>query len=487
MSVAKLTKKLNSLHEYESEKGSFESDAIKLISLSKTSLDQQKVEDLTTLIDSVKPLRKLLHRQVKELLLELQTQMKISKNQRKTDHVDELQKPSHEDLKKSESLSDDEIKAAQTPHHAKVGESQTPHHERIDDTQTPSYDGLAETQTPGYDGLAETQTPSYDALDETYPPNSPVNEPILKAIEPIIKAPKLSAEQSNQSLTPAHHLSKSTNAFAPRFEPSIQTPPPLILTQVPIENDSKSVNLSQDAQANPDQKAWQEDAKDEFNELENLKRGVECLTAPDSEDDVIPNGLIPTLQSSAELPFEFSPLPTLDPSFFNESSSPSEPTPLSPESSAHNLESESESDSESNQVPVFEFPISAGEAGTAVFGEEDLKRYRDAERKHAEKDERQDNKSVTALFSVHVSTPHQVFTGHAEEFNLKELALISQQNLMRGEEVNLKFKLPQSQKEIECKALVRSIEDRPNEQKRLLLRFLDLRPAQEYKIKAEIS
>ena len=101
MSVAKLTKKLNSLHEYESEKGSFESDAIKLISLSKTSLDQQKVEDLTTLIDSVKPLRKLLHRQVKELLLELQTQMKISKNQRKMDHVDELQKPSYEDLKES--------------------------------------------------------------------------------------------------------------------------------------------------------------------------------------------------------------------------------------------------------------------------------------------------------------------------------------------------------------------------------------------------
>ena len=79
------------------------------------------------------------------------------------------------------------------------------------------------------------------------------------------------------------------------------------------------------------------------------------------------------------------------------------------------------------------------------------------------------------------------FTGHADQFDHKELVLLCSQPLLKGEELKLKFKLPQSQKMIECKALVRSAEPPlPNNQNRFYLGFLDLRPAQEDMIKAEM-
>ena len=47
----------------------------------KVDFDKQKiVQDLVTLSESIKPLRKLLHRQIKDLLLELQAQIKNTKS-----------------------------------------------------------------------------------------------------------------------------------------------------------------------------------------------------------------------------------------------------------------------------------------------------------------------------------------------------------------------------------------------------------------------
>ena len=446
MSLTRLIKKLEELHQYESEKGGFEANALKLLSRGKVDLDKQKIEDLVTLSESIKPLRKLLHRHIKDLLLELQAQIKNTKS--KTN--------------------------------PKLARSNPP----------PQDDSLRKTQPPSQDhGLDKTQLPPVDILEDTQAPNMSESKSDSKASEPTIDLSPIDREESRLELNDSASKLKPANAFVPRFEQGIQTPPPLILTQVPIDADAEV----QDSSSPSESEELAHEALHDSNgaapaDFEELERELRVLTQPSFEQDAaLPDDVIPTVQSPVELPFEFSPLPTLDPSFLGESSSePNSESSPKQESAIPAAESKSaEQASES-----FNFPMSAGEAGTAVFGEEELRKYREtAEREQADKEQSQDAQIIsqlTASFSVHISTPHQVFTGHADRFDHKELVVICSQPLLKGEELKLKFKLPQSQKMIECKALVRSAETLPNNQNRLLLRFLDLRPVQEDKIKAEM-
>ena len=75
MSLTTLTQKLTKLNDLEVDLASSEQTAIKLLSATRLDLGQDKIESLVTLIDSVTPLRKLIHTQLKEILVDLQTQI----------------------------------------------------------------------------------------------------------------------------------------------------------------------------------------------------------------------------------------------------------------------------------------------------------------------------------------------------------------------------------------------------------------------------
>jgi hypothetical protein len=498
MSLTRLTKKIKALHEYESEKGSFEANALKVLSLSKAPLNEQKVEDLILLADSIKPLRKLLHRQIKELLLDLQMQMKGGK---KTTSTRE---------KKTEKLNH-----SSSTSKSSSSEQLSPNSEALS-LQEASTEDLKLTESEVKEVKIEASPQSKSSPQASEP--LPVKHSNTSELESSVKSPSPVKQKSSSD-------SNSYEQVKPRLEQNPQTPQPLKITEAPMAfNSEKPSAPPQDASSNqifevdqtPDIAEFKREATqdaleigspladidskgelndpDELDELEALKREVEFLTTPNfAEDAVLPDDLVPTLQSSAELPFDLPPLPTLEPSFFQDSSA-------SIDANITNESTDDHTDSQPKAVEVnekaisssasepFEFPMSAGEAGTAVFDEEALKKFQEQDAKlraQSEASSLHATSQKTASFSVHVSTPQQVFVGHADQFDHKELVLICQQGLLRGEEVKLKFKLPQSQEMIECKALVRLAENTESMQKRLILRFLDLRPLQIDQIKAE--
>ena len=498
MSLTRLTKKIKALHEYESEKGSFEANALKVLSQSKHSSNEQKVEDLMLLIDSIKPLRKLLHRQITELLLDLQMQMKSGK---KTSSARE---------KKTEMSNDSSLTSKSSS-----GELSSPNSEALS-FQEASLEDQKLTESEVKESKIETSPQSKPSSQAAEP--LPVKHSNASELESSVKSPSPVSQESSSDLN-------SNKKARPRLEQNPQTPQPLKITEAPIAANPEPPSAPpQDHSSNqifefdqtPDIAEFKREATqdpleidspfedvnpkgkrnelDELDELEALKREVEFLTTPNfAEDAVLPDDLIPTLQSSAELPFDLPPLPTLEPSFFQDSSA-SVDVVITHESAEDHFNAQPKATAVNEEAILgsasepFDFPMSAGEAGTAVFDEEAIKKFKEQDAKLRAQSKASILHSTTqktATFSVHVSTPQQIFVGHADQFDHKELVLICQQGLLKGEEVKLRFKLPQSQEMIECKALVRLAENTKSMQKRLTLRFLNLRPLQIDQIKAE--
>ena len=192
------------------------------------------------------------------------------------------------------------------------------------------------------------------------------------------------------------------------------------------------------------------------------------MTAPSSDEmNIIPDEGAPTLQSEASPIFknDFSSSTADDsPPLLDSMTSRYTPPPknykLDPNSS-------------------FDFPMSAGEAGTAIFGIEELKNQNPGIA--------MERPSTQQELSVHISTPHKAFQGKVKSCDHKDIVIVSETNLLPGEEVRLKFELPQTKQRIDCRALVRSLSNEANGEPSLTIRFLDLRPNEEKMITEELA
>ena len=132
----------------------------------------------------------------------------------------------------------------------------------------------------------------------------------------------------------------------------------------------------------------------------------------------------------------------------------------------------------SHVVSSSEFPISSGEAGTAIFGIDQLQKQNPNISTQRPK--------APQPFGIQISTPQQTFKGKVESFDHKEIVVHCKESLIRGEEVKLKFTLPITQHQIDCRALVR-LASSSDDGLSFTCRFLDLRLQQEQMISEEFS
>ena len=213
-------------------------------------------------------------------------------------------------------------------------------------------------------------------------------------------------------------------------------------------------------------------------ELAALQREIASITQPvfdqPSESDDFPQSppvnalLSPAILSDDVLPFI-------------DQTTPSEALPKVESPSAEHSVDRSKSEIDFSAA----FPVSAGEAGTAIFDASSLKSLGFITPKP------DTAPKVKANFYAQVTTPDISFEGLIHALSEREVFVKSRESLQRGEQVKLSFTLPSSQEHISCIALVREVRP-PSEttQNHLIqgvsLRFLNLRPAQEALIIAEV-
>lgn len=380
MSIKKLTTSLDKLTAQESEFTSTESAALKLLKSIKIQEHVGKVDEFVTLVESVTQLRRLVHVQLRSLLLELRDQQRGP-------------------------LSQVETQSSQTEDHL-VHDSTASHKDKMEQ----------------------------------------------------------------------HILREDT----PRIEKSQATPKPLVITEKP-EEFSSEIPSEPPPPSPPAFFLDETPLADELEDLEELKREVAFLTSPHLNFNGINEAdLAPTLESEQRFPFDISDLPN------NIEELPHPPHSPSQEGLAQASPSDEAVDLSSA------FPESAGEAGTAIFNIDEYTSKNSSEpqinkAQDLEPVDQTKNLDELSLFEVEVSTPHAHFTARTLKFTETELMLSAEHSLLRGEEVQLSFTLPQLCETIECKGLVRPRRSTDLHEAKLFIRFLNLRPSQLSAIQEEIG
>ena len=409
MTFQRLSHKLTILRKLEQECSPPEQAAIKLLSSMNSEDKIKKVDQLIKLIDSVSILRKLVNSQLRDILLDIRNQHKTSSKK------DKPSAESVEPLPKVPTI--DEVMYT----HGNIVGSRTNNDIVI----------VTGTEEELFEGLSNSEPSSNQKVDHD-----------LEFLE------ELEEEE--------------------RIEKNQPTPKPLAVTEI---SSPEAFSLLDDAYS-----PAQEERNDPFNndmtpqvtdedfdDLEELKRGVEFLTQPSLEDDSDDDQKHQNVDAESD-PFPFA---------LAEDISVKEETPT-PEVTPAQEGSLSAEDSGFSS----EFPMSAGEAGTAIFGSEQLQEYQRIAEIHDKELAEIENSNKGSKFTVQASTPHLHFIADVVHFTEKELFLVTTESLLAGEEVKLSFQLPQSDQHIECRALVRSKKTSDPEGCNLSLRFLDLRPSQ---------